>query len=219
MPSRVAGRYQPKRWRFSPTAGYFWQPWLLTSYACTGIETLLTIDILFFIFILKNFMALPISLPGKHLTLPHSYPSIACALVHHSLQLRPFPYYDKLPDSHYLQCTTISNIYRIFTPELKWKKLPLKQIKFGKRRDNSWIFSELYCPAKVCGGLCMLITLLKLKCVRKSKVLKLKGSKCSSWNEITTTLNESNNYCIFDQISSLKVHELNLHLVRQRIVF
>ena len=76
-------------------------------------------------------MALPISLPGKHLTLPHSYPSIACALVHHSLQLRSFPDYDKLPDSHYLQCTTISNIYRIFSPELEWKKLPLKQIKLG----------------------------------------------------------------------------------------
>ena len=54
-------------------------------------------------------MALPISLPGKHLTLPHSYPSIAC-------QLRPFPDYGKLPDSHYLQCTTISNIYQIFSP-------------------------------------------------------------------------------------------------------
>ena len=81
-------------------------------------------------------MALPISLPGKHLTLPHSYPSIACALVHHSLQLRPFPDYDKLPDSHYLQCTTISNIYRIFSPELKWKKLPLKQMKFEK---GAWV--------------------------------------------------------------------------------
>ena len=78
-------------------------------------------------------MALPISL---HLTLPHSYPSIACALVHHSLQLRPFPDYDKLPDSHYLQCTTISNIYRIFSPELKWKKLPLKQMKFEK---GAWV--------------------------------------------------------------------------------
>ena len=38
----------------------------------------------------------------------------------------------------------------------------------------------------------MLITLLKLKCVRKSKVLKVKGSKFSSWNKITMTLNESN---------------------------
>ena len=145
-----------------------------------------TIHILIFIFILKNFMALPISLPGKHLTLPHAYPSIACALVHHNLQLRPFPDYDKLADSHYLKCTTISNIHRIFSPELKWKKLPLKQIKFRKRRDNSWIFSELYCPAKVCEGLYMLITLVKLKCVRKSKVLKEKGSKFSSWNKITT---------------------------------
>ena len=106
------------------------------------------IDILFFIFIVKNFMALPISLHGKHLTLPHSYPSIACALVHHSLQLWPFPDYDKLPDSYYLQCTTISNIYRIFSSEIKRKKLPLKQIKFRKRRDSGWIFSELYCPAK-----------------------------------------------------------------------
>ena len=93
-------------------------------------------------------MALPISLPGKHLTLPHSYPSIACALVHHSLQLRPFPDYDKLPDSHYLQCTTISNIYRIFSPELKWKKLPLKKITFRKRRDNSWIFTSYIVPQK-----------------------------------------------------------------------
>ena len=89
-------------------------------------------------------MALPISLPGKHLTLPHSYPSIACALVHHSLQLRPFPDYDKLPDSYYLQCTTTSNIYQIFSPELKWKKLPLKQIKFRKRKDSSWIFVKDY---------------------------------------------------------------------------
>ena len=38
----------------------------------------------------------------------------------------------------------------------------------------------------------MLITLLKLKCVRKSKVLKVKGNKFSSWNQITTKLNESN---------------------------
>ena len=65
----------------------------------------------------------------------------------------------------------------------------------------------------------MLITLLKWKCVRKSKVLKLKGSKCSSWNKITTTLNESNNYCIFDRISSLKVHELNLYLVEARELY
>ena len=107
-----------------------------------------TIDILFFIFIVKNFMALPISLHGKHLTLPQSYPSIACALVHHSLQLWPFPDYAKLPDSYYLQCTTIRNIYRIFSSEIKRKTLPLKQIKFRKRRDSGWIFSELYCPAK-----------------------------------------------------------------------
>ena len=50
-------------------------------------------------------------------------------------------------------------------------------------------------------------------------MLKLKGSKCSSWNKITTTLNESNNYCIFDQISSLKVHELNLYLVEARELY
>ena len=38
----------------------------------------------------------------------------------------------------------------------------------------------------------MLITLLKLKCLRKSEELKVKGSKRSGWNKITTTLNESN---------------------------
>ena len=26
MPNRVAGRYWPSRWRFSPAAGFFWQP-------------------------------------------------------------------------------------------------------------------------------------------------------------------------------------------------
>ena len=101
----------------------YWDPPYFFSFFLPWFT--ITIDILFFIFILKNFMALPISLPGKHLTLPYSYPSIACALVHHSLQLWPFPDYDKLPDSHYLQCTTISNIYRIFSPELKWVDSPL----------------------------------------------------------------------------------------------
>ena len=59
--------------------------------------------------------------------------------------------------------------------------------------------------------------LAQIEMWRKSKVLKVKGSKFSSWNKITMTLNESN--CIFDQMSSLKVHELNLYLVHQRIVF
>ena len=38
----------------------------------------------------------------------------------------------------------------------------------------------------------MLITSLKLKCVRNSEELKAKGSKRSGWNKIPTTLNESN---------------------------
>ena len=37
-----------------------------------------------------------------------------------------------------------------------------------------------------------MITLIKLKCVRKSEELKVKGSKRSDWNKIRTTLNESN---------------------------
>ena len=150
-----------------------------------------TSDILFFIFILKDFMALPISLPDKHLTLPHSYPSIACALVHHNLQLRPFPDYDKLPDSHYLQCTTISNIYRIFSPELKWKKLPLKQIKFRKRRDNSWIFSELCCPANVCEGLCW-SPCSNWNVWGKAKCWKWKAANAAAGTRCATTLNEKN---------------------------
>ena len=64
----------------------------------------------------------------------------------------------------------------------------------------------------------MLITLLKLKCARESEELKVKGRKRSGWNKITTTLNESKLYNS-DQISSLKVHELNFYLVRHGIVF
>ena len=37
----------------------------------------------------------------------------------------------------------------------------------------------------------MLITLLKLKCVRKSEELKVQGRKRSGWKMITTTFNES----------------------------
>ena len=36
----------------------------------------------------------------------------------------------------------------------------------------------------------MLITLLKLKCARKSEELKVKGSERRGWNKITVTLNE-----------------------------
>ena len=32
MPSRVAGWYQPRRWRFSLVAGYFWQPWVFVGH-------------------------------------------------------------------------------------------------------------------------------------------------------------------------------------------
>ena len=34
MPTRAAGQYQTSRRRFSPTAGYFWQPW--ECYYCTA---------------------------------------------------------------------------------------------------------------------------------------------------------------------------------------
>ena len=132
-----------------------------------------TIDILFFIFIPKNFMSLPISLPGKHLTLPHSYPSIACALVHHNLQLQPFPNYDKLPDSHYLQCTTIRNIYRIFSPELKWKKLPLKQ-KYMEIKKMSF----LWMTTKRIGGI-LILTFGEVEMVIFDKILYYSVSKCS----------------------------------------
>ena len=54
--------------------------------------------------------------------------------------------------------------------------------------------------------------------MRKSEELKVKGSKRSGWNKITTTLNESKLYNS-DQISSWKVQELNLYLVRHVIVF
>ena len=65
----------------------------------------------------------------------------------------------------------------------------------------------------------MLIALLKLKCVRKSEDLKVKDSKCSGWNKFTMTLNESICTILTKKISSLKVHELNLYLVRHGIVF
>ena len=64
----------------------------------------------------------------------------------------------------------------------------------------------------------MLITLLKLKCVRKSEDLKVKDSKCSGWNKFTMTLNESICTIPTKKISSLKVHELNLYLVSHGIV-
>ena len=38
----------------------------------------------------------------------------------------------------------------------------------------------------------MLITLVKLKCVRKSEELKVKGRKRSGWNKITTPFDDSN---------------------------
>ena len=37
-----------------------------------------------------------------------------------------------------------------------------------------------------------MITLLKLKCAKKSEELEVKGSQRSDLNKITTTLNESN---------------------------
>ena len=46
----------------------------------------------------------------------------------------------------------------------------------------------------------------------------MKGSKRSGWNNITVTLNERKLYNSH-QISSLKVHELNLYLVCHGIVF
>lgn len=64
-----------------------------------------------------------------------------------------------------------------------------------------------------------LITLLNLKCVRKSEELKVKDSKCSGWNKFTMTLNESICIILTKKISPLKVHELNLYLARHGIVF
>lgn len=64
-----------------------------------------------------------------------------------------------------------------------------------------------------------LITLLNLKCVRKSEELKVKDSKCSGWNKFTMTLNESICIILTKKILPLKVHELNLYLARHGIVF
>ena len=108
----------------------------------------------------------------------------------------------------------------IFSLSSNEKNVPQKQIKSRRRQDNSWILIFLgSILSRRSFSRTMLITLLKLKCVRKSEDLKVKDSKCSGWNKFTMTLNESVCIILTKKISSLKVHELNLYLVRHGIVF
>ena len=113
--------------------------------------------------------------------------------------LQPFPDYDKLPN-----VPMVVNLM-ILSPSSNEKNVPPKQIKSRRRRDKTNFIGTILSRRSLWRT--VLITLLKLKCVRKSEELKVKGSKFSGWNKITT-FNERN--CIILTI---------LCLVRHGIVF
>ena len=113
--------------------------------------------------------------------------------------------------------TAISNIYRwswtwwFSAPSSNEKNVPPKQIKFRRRRDNS---------------------LSPLKFVKKDYVdhfdqieMRKEKRRTESERQQTQWLEQDKNDIEWeqlynsDQISSLKVHELNLYLVRHGIVF
>ena len=109
--------------------------------------------------------------------------------------IRSFPDYDKLPVYHYLPLSATSIDGREpddFQPRAQMER-KLHQNKLNPADDETIAEFSWNCivPLKFVRKT-MLITLLKLKCVRKSKELKVKGRKRSGWKKITTTLNESN---------------------------
>ena len=119
--------------------------------------------------------------------------------------------------------TTISNIYRwswtwwFSAPSSNEKNVPPTQIKSRRRRDNSWIFLELYCPAEFCeGGLCWSPCSNEM---RKEKRRAESERQKTQWLEQDYNDTEWEQLYNSDQISSLKVHELNLYSVRHGIVF
>ena len=105
---------------------------------------------------------------------PHSYPSFAYMYT-------PIQYNRQLYDPsltttsflfiiiymyHYQQHLSMVMNMMIFSPELKWKECSRTILS----RRSLWRT--------------MLITLLKLKCVRKSEELEVKGRKRSGWKKI-----------------------------------
>ena len=128
-------------------------------------------------------MALPFSLLGKHVTLPHSLLHVHQFTTNGNSTTLPW-------------LTQASIIYHYqhhlsnFQPGAQMKRI-FHENKLNPVDDETIAEFSRNCPAEIFEGLCW-SPCSNLPEERQSQELKVKDSKHSSWSKVTTTLNERN---------------------------